>query len=141
MKHNIKNLKIILSKINTIAIVGASSNTKRDSFKVMKYLIDSGYEVFPVNPNEAKNLIFENSCEKKGRGASGGGRNTLQRFIPPSPRQKQGVQIQVRTSPPYCRRVFQSHLLWRGAGHTTTQGLMTRKPFRSVLTRCTHATV
>jgi len=62
LKHNIKNLKIILSKINTIAIVGASSNTKRDSFKVMKYLIDSGYEVFPVNPNEAKNLILGKKC-------------------------------------------------------------------------------
>ena len=45
-----KQLKNILGNVNTIAIVGASSNTNRDSFKVMKYLIDRGYKVFPVNP-------------------------------------------------------------------------------------------
>ncbi len=39
-------------------MIGASSNPYRDSFKVMKYLMDCGYEVFPVNPNESKNLIL-----------------------------------------------------------------------------------
>ena len=46
------NLKNILINVNTIAIVGASSNPEKDSFKVMKFLIDYGYEIFPVNPNE-----------------------------------------------------------------------------------------
>ena len=46
------NLKKILINVNTIAIVGASSNPEKDSFKVMKFLIDYGYEIFPVNPNE-----------------------------------------------------------------------------------------
>ena len=46
------NLKKILINVNTIAIVGASSNSEKDSFKVMKFLIDYGYEIFPVNPNE-----------------------------------------------------------------------------------------
>ena len=42
----------ILKSLKTIAIVGASSNPTRDSHIVMKFLIDKGYEVFPVNPNE-----------------------------------------------------------------------------------------
>ena len=46
------NLKNILINVNAIAIVGASSNPEKDSFKVMKFLIDYGYEIFPVNPNE-----------------------------------------------------------------------------------------
>ena len=37
------NLKNILINVNTIAIVGASSNPEKDSFKVMKFLIDYGY--------------------------------------------------------------------------------------------------
>jgi|TARA_B100001059_G_scaffold110910_1_gene111091 hypothetical protein len=46
------NLKKLLKKTKNIAIVGASSNPERDSFKVMKFLIDDGYIVFPVNPKE-----------------------------------------------------------------------------------------
>ena len=46
------NLKNILINVNAIAIVGASSNPEKDSFKVMKFLIDYGYKIFPVNPNE-----------------------------------------------------------------------------------------
>ena len=46
------NLKKILINVNTIAIVGASSNSEKDSFKVMKFLIDYGYQIFPVNPYE-----------------------------------------------------------------------------------------
>ena len=55
-------LKKILSKVNTIALVGASSNPKKDSFKVMKYLIEKGYQVFPVNPNEINNSILGKRC-------------------------------------------------------------------------------
>ena len=55
-------LKKILSKVNTIALVGASSNPKKDSFKVMKYLIEKGYQVFPVNPNEINNTILGKRC-------------------------------------------------------------------------------
>ena len=55
-------LKKILSKVNTIALVGASSNPKKDSFKVMKYLIEKGYQVFPVNPNELNNTILGKRC-------------------------------------------------------------------------------
>tara|TARA_B100000886_G_scaffold36198_1_gene22534 strand:+ start:2450 stop:2860 length:411 start_codon:yes stop_codon:yes gene_type:complete len=55
-------LKKILLNVNAIALVGASSNPKKDSFKVMKYLIEKGYQVFPVNPNEVNNTILGKRC-------------------------------------------------------------------------------
>ena len=45
-------LKELLRNIKNIAIVGASPNPERDSFKVMKFLLDQGYKIFPVNPKE-----------------------------------------------------------------------------------------
>jgi hypothetical protein len=38
-------------KIKTIAIVGLSDNPERPSYEVGKYLIDQGFQIFPVNPN------------------------------------------------------------------------------------------
>ena len=55
-------LKKILSETKTIAIVGASSNNERDSYKVMKTLLANEYVVFPVNPNEAGNKILGQIC-------------------------------------------------------------------------------
>lgn len=55
-------LSSILKTVTTIAIVGASSNEERDSYKVMKFLIDYGYEVFPVNPNESNKKILNQKC-------------------------------------------------------------------------------
>tara|TARA_B100000925_G_C21974308_1_gene459346 strand:+ start:885 stop:1280 length:396 start_codon:yes stop_codon:yes gene_type:complete len=55
-------LKDLLTKVRTIAIVGASSNNKRDSYNVMKYLTKKGYNVIPVNPNEANNKILGKKC-------------------------------------------------------------------------------
>lgn len=40
----------ILSSVNTIAIVGASDNPARPSYGVMAYLLQQGYQLFPVNP-------------------------------------------------------------------------------------------
>jgi predicted CoA-binding protein len=54
----------ILQEVRTVAIVGASAKQERDSFKVMRSLIDNGYEVFPVNPNEEGNLILGQFCYK-----------------------------------------------------------------------------
>ena len=62
MDYSKKDLKIIIENITTIAVIGASSNPDRDSFKVMKYLIEKGYKVFPVNPNEIKNKILNIKC-------------------------------------------------------------------------------
>ena len=57
-----ESLKILLRNIKTIALIGASSNPDRDSYKVMKFLIAKGYEVFPVNPNESNNKILDIDC-------------------------------------------------------------------------------
>jgi uncharacterized protein len=46
-------IRDILRTVKTIALVGASSNIVRPSYFVMKYLIDKGYEVIPVNPGLA----------------------------------------------------------------------------------------
>jgi uncharacterized protein len=43
----------ILNSVETIAIVGASANEVRPSFFVTKYLVDKGYEVYPINPGHA----------------------------------------------------------------------------------------
>ena len=59
---NKKKLRSILENINSIALIGASSNSERDSYKVMKFLIEKGYDVFPVNPNEADNEILGKKC-------------------------------------------------------------------------------
>lgn len=48
----------ILSGVRTVAIVGASANDVRPSYFVAKYLIDKGYEVFPVNPGHAGREIL-----------------------------------------------------------------------------------
>ena len=62
MGYSKKDLKNILKNVKTIAMIGASSNPDRDSYKVMKYLIEKGYKVFPVNPNEIKNKILNIQC-------------------------------------------------------------------------------
>jgi len=46
-------LRAILQRVKTIAMVGASSNWNRPSYFVMKYLQGKGYRVIPVNPGIA----------------------------------------------------------------------------------------
>lgn len=38
------------NSIKVIAVVGASANKHRDSYEVMKYFIEKGFEVVPINP-------------------------------------------------------------------------------------------
>ena len=61
-EYSEKFIKEILQEVKTIAVVGASSNHERDSYKVMESLIEHGYQIFPVNPNEQGNLILGQLC-------------------------------------------------------------------------------
>ena len=57
-----KYIREILQEVKTIAVVGASGNHTRDSYKVMEVLIQHGYQIFPINPNEEGNLILGQLC-------------------------------------------------------------------------------
>ena len=60
--HSDIYIKEILEEVKTIALVGASSNQEKDSYKVMKFLLEKKYEVYPVNPNEKGNSILGQYC-------------------------------------------------------------------------------
>jgi uncharacterized protein len=46
-------IRHILTSVKTIAMVGASDNPARPSYFVLKYLIERGFKVIPVNPGRA----------------------------------------------------------------------------------------
>ncbi|MGO9867819.1 MAG: CoA-binding protein [Rhodomicrobium sp.] len=48
----------ILQDAKSFALVGASANTVRPSYFVLKYLLAKGYRVFPVNPGLAGGEIL-----------------------------------------------------------------------------------
>ena len=54
-----KYIREILRSVRSIAMVGASLNWKRPSNFVMKYLIQKGYSVIPVNKNSAGDHIYD----------------------------------------------------------------------------------
>ncbi len=51
-------LRAILQRVRTIAMVCASSNWNRPSYFVMKYLQNKGYRVIPVNPGIAGQTLL-----------------------------------------------------------------------------------
>ena len=51
-------IREILNSVKTIALVGASANEVRPSHFVMKYLMDKGYRVIPVNPVSVGSAIL-----------------------------------------------------------------------------------
>jgi predicted CoA-binding protein len=52
----------ILKKVSSIAIVGISKNAEKESYAVMRFLIESGFEVYPVNPNYNNEFILGRKC-------------------------------------------------------------------------------
>jgi predicted CoA-binding protein len=48
----------ILRSVKTIALVGASPNEVRPSYFAMKYLLDKGFKLVPVNPGQAGKEIL-----------------------------------------------------------------------------------
>lgn len=46
-------IRSILTGVKTVALVGASNNESRPSFFVLKYLLQKGYQVIPINPGHA----------------------------------------------------------------------------------------
>ena len=48
----------ILRSVKTIAMVGASPNPVRPSYFAMKYLLDKGFRIIPVNPGQAGKEIL-----------------------------------------------------------------------------------
>ena len=54
------DVKEILSKYKTVAVVGASRDSSKDSNRVAKYLKAQGYRIIPVNPT-ADEILGEKS--------------------------------------------------------------------------------
>ena len=51
-------IKTILSKYKSIAMVGVSKDLKKTSTIVMKYMQDYGFKVYPVNPSAKGEIIL-----------------------------------------------------------------------------------
>ncbi|SFM90982.1 hypothetical protein SAMN05216516_101249 [Izhakiella capsodis] len=51
-------IKDVLKASHNIALVGASDNPARPSYAVMAYLLEQGYQVFPVSPKLAGSVLL-----------------------------------------------------------------------------------
>ena len=60
-----ENIKEILSKYKTTAMVGVSKNNTKTSTIVMKYMQKYGFKVIPVNPNAKGEKILGEEVFKK----------------------------------------------------------------------------
>lgn len=52
----------ILEQTKSIALVGASNRPERASYRVMEYLLQQGFTVYPVNPQLAGAVILGQTC-------------------------------------------------------------------------------
>lgn len=62
MADDISTLRRVLHECRRVAIVGLSAEWHRPSFFVAKYLLQHGYQVFPVNPRYAGSAILGQPC-------------------------------------------------------------------------------
>ncbi len=53
------DIRAILSRVKTFAVVGASPKPDRPSYDVMRFLIEEGYVVKPINPGIAGKTIHD----------------------------------------------------------------------------------
>ena len=51
-------IKSILLSAKNIVIIGASTNSEKDSFKVMLFLKNKSFKVFPVNPKRLNEKVL-----------------------------------------------------------------------------------
>ena len=51
-------IRTILGETKIVAIVGASANSVRPSYFVLKYLLEKGFTVIPINPGQAGSEIL-----------------------------------------------------------------------------------
>ena len=63
-----KSIKLILLNAKNIVIIGASTNSDKESYKVMKFLKEKGFKVIPVNSQTSNETIlgekvYKNICE------------------------------------------------------------------------------
>lgn len=54
------SIRALLKNAKTIAVVGASEKSWRDSFRIFEFLKNAGYNVYPVNPHY--NTIGNEQC-------------------------------------------------------------------------------
>jgi predicted CoA-binding protein len=53
-----EDIRAILERVRTFAVIGASAKILRPSYGVMQFLIGQGYGVRPVNPGQVGKLIL-----------------------------------------------------------------------------------
>ena len=59
------NIKEILSKYKKIAMIGVSNDLTKPSTIVMKYMLEYGFKIFPVNPKtKEKKILGQEVFEK-----------------------------------------------------------------------------
>ncbi len=56
-----EEIREILGRVRTIAVVGLSDNPERDSYRVAEYLQAQGCRIIPVNPN-AREILGQKVC-------------------------------------------------------------------------------